>query len=95
MYDQIKRNYKLLKKSKLFDARWYLKKYPDVAQAKYDPIEHYLKYGWKEGRNPSNEFHTYEYLKAYDDVKNLGINPLVHFELYGKSEGRTHGVVVK
>ena len=36
-----------------FDAAWYLQRYPDIAEAGVDPFEHYLLWGWREGRNPS------------------------------------------
>ena len=36
-----------------FDAAWYLQRYPDIAAAGVDPFEHYLLWGWREGRNPS------------------------------------------
>lgn len=42
------KEYKLIAKSKYFDKKWYLQTYKDVAAAKMDPVEHYLKYGWKE-----------------------------------------------
>src|SRR5215207_75686 len=36
-----------------FDADFYLKQYPDVAAKGVDPFEHYMKIGWKAGRDPS------------------------------------------
>jgi len=36
----------------VFDAEFYLRKYPDVAAARVDPLRHYLKYGRGEGRKP-------------------------------------------
>ena len=81
-------DYKLIAKSKYFNKRWYLKRYPDVKRAKVDPIEHYLKYGWKEGRNPSKKFDANVYLNRYEDVKNAKMNPLLHYEKHGKKEGR-------
>lgn len=36
----------------VFDSDWYLKKYPDVAAAGVDPLQHYLTFGQKEGRLP-------------------------------------------
>jgi SAM-dependent methyltransferase/glycosyltransferase involved in cell wall biosynthesis len=33
-----------------FDRDWYLKKYPDVALAGIDSLDHYIEYGQKEGR---------------------------------------------
>lgn len=34
------------------DGAWYLKRYPDVANAGMDPYQHYLSHGIKEGRWP-------------------------------------------
>jgi hypothetical protein len=78
----------LLKQSPLFDARWYLARYPDVAASEIDPITHYVEFGWREGRNPSAAFSTRRYLKANKDVAKRGINPLVHYLEYGQVEGR-------
>lgn len=77
-------DYMTVSKSKYFDKKWYLKKYPDVAKAKVDPITHYLNDGWKEGRNPGPKFDTESYLKRHPDCKE---NPLVHFETIGRDKG--------
>ena len=37
----------------LIDKDFYLKRYPDVATAKIDPVEHYVSYGFREGRSPN------------------------------------------
>ena len=73
------RNYLLLLKSDFFESKYYLKENPDVAKAKANPILHYLKFGWKEGRNPSTKFNGNEYLNNRPDVKVAGICPLVHY----------------
>ena len=80
--------YKVIKRSKFFDKKWYLKTYQDVADAKMDPIEHYLKEGWLKHHNPSLKFDGDAYLKTYPDVKDAEVNPLLHYEMYGKKEGR-------
>ena len=87
---QTKQNddYKLIAKSKYFNKRWYLKMYPDVKKAGVNPVEHYLKHGWKEGRNPGPKFDGNVYLDLNADVKRAKINPLLHYEKYGKKEGR-------
>ena len=38
----------------IFDEKFYLKSNPDVLAAKVDPLTHYVKFGWKEGRMPSD-----------------------------------------
>jgi len=86
------KEYKIIKKSGLFDEGYYLKSYEDIRKADIDPIKHFIKNGWREGRNPSANFDTNFYLESYPDVKEAGINPLVHFIRYGSKEGRkTHG----
>ena len=78
------RDYNLLKKSNLFDSEYYLANNEDVEKAKMNPIKHYLKFGWKEGRNPSVEFDGNEYLNKRPDVRVAGICPLVHYIKFRK-----------
>ena len=87
-YTEKSDDYRLIAKSKYFDKKWYLQQNPDVAKAEKDPIEHYLKYGWKEGRNPSLSFDGQAYLERYFDVRSANINPLLHYEKHGKYEKR-------
>ena len=70
---------RLVANSPLFDANWYLRKYPDVANAGMDPLIHYMNYGSQEGRNPSKDFDTGWYRSTYKDVSGTGIIPLVHY----------------
>ncbi len=83
-----KRLVNLLKGSDIFDETWYLAEYPDVAEAGIDPVQHYLRYGASEGRNPSPEFDTTFYLTTNPDIAQAEINPLIHYLRYGKEEGR-------
>ena len=79
-------DYNLLKKSDLFDIEYYLANNEDVKKAKMNPIKHYLKFGWKEGRNPSEKFDGNEYLDQRPDVRVAGICPLVHYIKFGIKE---------
>ena len=72
----------------LFSPLYYLTHNPDVAQAGINPLNHFLRTGWKEGRNPSTDFDCQFYLKNNLDVKRAGVNPLVHYLKHGKDEGR-------
>lgn len=78
----------MIKGSGAFDEQWYLEQYPDVVQAGYDPVEHYLKFGISEGRNPSAHFDTRWYLESNPDVADAKMNPLLHYIKFGKGEGR-------
>lgn len=80
--------YWIIKKSGIFDAKYYYKMYPDVRRADVNPLLHFVLHGWKEGRNPSETFVTSYYLDSYEDVKNSGMNPLVHYLKYGIIENR-------
>jgi hypothetical protein len=53
----------LIRASGLFDEDWYLRRYPDVAAAGIDPVEHYCRHGAAEGRNPSALFDTIYYAR--------------------------------
>ncbi|WP_051334358.1 glycosyltransferase [Bradyrhizobium sp. Ai1a-2] len=72
----------------VFDRQWYLRNYPDVAAAKIDPLEHYVLYGAREGRNPNSRFDTKWYLRENFDVVMAGLNPLAHYVSSGAMEGR-------
>ena len=53
-----------------FDAEYYLRHNPDVASDGQDPLEHYIRYGWKEPhRRPSQHFDTPQYLAANPHVR--------------------------
>jgi len=82
------RQLRMLKKSDLFDAQWYLKAYPDVAELRINPAKHYLRHGAKEGRSPSARFDSGKYLKTHPDVAATNANPLIHYIKFGRSEAR-------
>lgn len=81
-------HYLIIKQSKLFDPNYYLLEYPDVRRIDLDPLIHFIKFGWKENRNPSPNFDTSYYFKQYPDVADKNINPLIHYIKYGLKEGR-------
>jgi hypothetical protein len=49
---------------------------------------HFIKIGWKEGKNPSRRFNTNFYLGQNEDVAKKNLNPLTHFIHHGRHEGR-------
>ena len=72
-----------------FDIAFYLADNPDVMEKGLDPVEHYMREGWKAGLNPNREFDTRSYLERYTDVAAAGINPFYHYLVAGKAEGRS------
>lgn len=81
-----KRQIEIVKKSPLFDAKWYLAQNPDVKAQKIGAAKHYVKYGWKEGRNPSPDFDTEEYLHEYPELEEKNWCPLAHWEKYKRKK---------
>ncbi len=81
-------HYLVIKQSKLFDPNYYLLEYPDVRRSDINPLVHFIKFGWKENRNPSSSFSTSYYLHQYPDVADENINPLIHYIKYGVQEER-------
>lgn len=71
-----------------FNKEWYCKQYSDINPNLIDPIYHYFKFGYKEGRDPSPYFNTNWYLSQNPDVAESGSNPLQHFIDFGFREGR-------
>ena len=69
-----------------FDAAYYLRTAPDVAEAGMDPFEHYLVQGFKEDRRPSAGFDPVFYRTRY--LAGRAENPLLHYLSH-----RNHGGV--
>ncbi len=70
---------------RLFDAPFYAAIYEDVVRADIDPFEHFMQYGWREGRDPSPHFNTL----FYRDMHLAGSleNPLIHYIASGEARG--------
>ena len=73
---------RVIRSNPLFDAQWYVEKYPDVRGA--DPVLHYLTHGWREGRDPSPYFSTQGY--ALQQGLQGELCPLLHFLRFGRKE---------
>jgi len=72
----------------LFDPKYYLATYPDIAEAKIDPFEHFFMFGFSEGRRPNPIFDPTWYLATNTDVRDSGQQPLLHYASHGEREGR-------
>ncbi len=62
-----------------FDREFYLLSNPDVRADGIDPLDHYLEFGWKEGRDPSPTFSTKQYIALRRRKIPEGTNPFLHF----------------
>jgi len=73
--------------SPLFDTGWYLEKNPDVKKVGMDPLQHYLRYGAQEGRDPHPLFDAKWYLSQKPELPKVGLTPLEHYVSHGAREG--------
>ncbi len=66
---------------------------PDVAEAKVDPVRHFLEFGRKEGRcwqrGLPRGFVPAEYLGLNPDIAKAKADPVKHFLEFGRKEGRS------
>lgn len=82
----------------IFDTKDYLALNPDVAAARLNPLEHFLRYGVYEGRAPNadfvemREFDWSTYVRSNPDLRLAGIDTAAeayaHYVLYGEFEAR-------
>lgn len=75
----LKKQRKMIAQSHLFDEVWYLKKYPDVKHSGIAALDHYLKFGAAEARDPGPDFSTSKYIVDHPAVLETGLNPLYHY----------------
>jgi glycosyltransferase involved in cell wall biosynthesis len=61
-----------------FDVEHYARSYPDVVAAQIDPFEHFVFYGYREGRSPSAEFDAKFYTARYLG-NDANANPFLHY----------------
>lgn len=73
-----------ISKSGIFDEGWYLKTYKDVRSKGVDALDHYIRFGADEDRNPNLLFDTRFYKRQ---AMLGGINPLVHYLTIGERAG--------
>ncbi len=81
----------VFEKSGLFQAAWYLREYQDVLAAGTDPLEHFCRDGWREGRKPNPHFDPAWYLRTYAAEVGPDTNPLLDYIVAGEAAGRKPG----
>lgn len=73
--------------SALLDGEYYLDRNPDVRRAGIPPLEHYLRYGWCEGRAPNPKFDDGFYRAEAGLDTDRPVSALAHFLVVGQREG--------
>ena len=85
---------RLLRRSELirvigegFDPEFYLNEYVDIRRAGVNPLLHYVDYGSKEGRKPTDYFWPSYYIKMHPEVTEMGVDPFFHYIKVGLERG--------
>lgn len=88
IYVKIKneKDIRIIRRSGLFDAEYYLAYNPDVAASGVEPIRHFAYSGWKELRKPNDLFDVNGYILDHPEIIRSGMNPLVHKIIHSKVE---------
>ena len=75
---------RLIKRSGLFDADYYLEQNVDVASEAMDPLDHYIAHGDREGRRPMPLFDPLHYRRHLKPALPSHRNALLHYLLAGR-----------
>jgi hypothetical protein len=73
--------------SGLFDAEFYLERYPDIREARVDPLQHYVIHGEAEYRQPNRFFYPRYYRRLYMSGVPAEYNALQHYTEVGERSG--------
>jgi hypothetical protein len=73
----------------LFDADWYVQRYPDVPMGGLAPFVHYRTIGVRQRRDPHPLFNAAWYVAQSPELAETGGDPLDHFIRYGAYDGRS------
>lgn len=83
-------NNAIIKASGLFDPTWYLVANPDVKSAGIDPLQHFLRHGLLEGRDPSPEFNDDYYRSLFNSPALSKLPALLHYVKFAQNAGYIH-----
>ncbi|MEM9811052.1 MAG: hypothetical protein AAF913_00140 [Pseudomonadota bacterium] len=80
---------RIIAESPLFDAAWYISRYPKIVASGLSPHEHYLRKGGAKGFQPSAHFDPAAYVAAHPDA--AGQNPILHLHRTGNAAQPSSG----
>lgn len=75
-----------IRASELFDDNWYLARYPDVSEAGFAALEHFISHGSDEGRAASPFFLTAYYREQLTEAERSE-NAILHYVRSGELRG--------
>jgi len=82
---------RLVRRTGMFDAEWYLQQYPDVAASGMKPLKHFVWFGDVEGRSPRRLFEPAHYRAHVSPKCPKMVNSLLHYAWVGRHVGASTG----
>ena len=76
---------RLIRLSGLVDLAWYADINAGTAEARDDPVAHFLRVGWRQGLWPNAYFDTGHYMRQNPAIARAGVNPLLHYLQFGEA----------
>ncbi|AGT11242.1 glycosyltransferase family protein [Paracoccus aminophilus] len=70
--------------SGLFDARWYMEQYPDVARTGLSALTHFVRFGMLLNRDPGATFSVRDYIFQNPTSANADVPPFLHYLREGR-----------
>lgn len=94
-------NYRGVELKPIYNFNYYIEKYPDIKQVYGNnpekALEHFVRYGMKEGRSGNADFNVHAYRSNYGDLRDAFGNDLekyyIHYLTHGIEEGRDCALV--
>lgn len=74
----------LVRRSGMFDEAFYYDTYPDVAVSGMSALQHYCRFGWREGRRPGPKVQPRSFATSKSGTFLRGGNPVVRWMLLGR-----------
>ncbi len=75
-----------IRRSGLFNSKYYLNRDEALRNIAIDPLYHYMKTGFKEGRDPGPFFSLKHYYDQYPELEKNGVEPISHYIKKGYNE---------
>src|SRR4051794_10905118 len=85
--DALFHDYEVIRKSGLFDAEYYLSRYPELEAQNIDPLVHYLEEGARQRLDPHPDFDAAFYPEQCRRRGEEPETPLLHFIAIGAARG--------
>jgi glycosyltransferase involved in cell wall biosynthesis len=83
-----RRQKRIIMRSKLFDERWYLKRYDDVRRQDINALKHFIRAGAWEGRSPNKTLDLASYIMENHGQLDINASPIIQYIENERPDGK-------